>query len=563
MKLLFTLLTLNLSALATTPADQDYQEDIGFLESIKHFNLQYYQDDVVLEDISSETTSSSSTVFHAIPQKLQDACGFVATEHSFEAETLLKIVELGNHDNYLAASVLFKSPPIAYYIAACRHFTFTRKSFDKELLGLCSKPGRQDFLLRSAKAVLNDPADKQCLYFEIMLRMAFTYESLPAESISQSTVVDIATRHGKSAFSEKEVEWLEHQATETIIDRASQMLLARFNRPIYRPHQIYKGSLTFGDSKMKFFGPLNRYNIPDALCFNLDQCDTQLIHHMIFGDICWGNCETALIERIKDHYKDVNNLKQLPHSVVDSLRIVFTIHQWKILDNNKEVDITPYLPARDGSDALLKSLTAYKMAQNRVLRLPKMEGTLSPPYEKFLKLFAQNQEEFENFLGSLLKDQKTLSEESINTFISSQLSINPPNFEVALAVLAPWRHEVADVLFRAIVARGPVTCNSLTKCKDNLESRRMEIIDRHHEIVEQYNAYKMKDPRPLQMIGVRDALMREYNRRLNLGSLNMRAFFRMVEYLQLATNIHAIQDREREALDDIIHFQRHRFYPLP
>jgi len=78
----------------------------------------------------------------------------------------------------------------------------------------------------------------------------------------------------------------------------------------------------------------------------------------------------------------------------------------------------------------------------------------------FLKLYSQDQGEFERLLESLVNDQTVLSEESIDKFISLQLSHAPPNFEVASAIMNPLRHNVADALFRAIVARGPVTCES-------------------------------------------------------------------------------------------------------
>jgi len=129
---------------------------------------------------------------------------------------------------------------------------------------------------------------------------------------------------------------------------------------------------------MTFFGPWCRENRPNGRCFNLDQCDIQLIHHMIFGSECEDDCRSALITRIKDHFGVVYILDLLPHSLVESLRIVFTVHHWKILDYKMHVDIAPYLPALNGSDALLKALTAYTMAQNRVLTLPTMKGALSP-----------------------------------------------------------------------------------------------------------------------------------------------------------------------------------------
>jgi len=132
-------------------------------------------------------------------------CGFVATEYSPEAEALLPIVESGNHSNFLAASVVFESPLIAYRISACRLFTFATKYFDKELLGLCSKPGAQMFLRRSANAILNDPPKEQCYYFEIVLRMAFTHDSFPAKPVSRLNIVEVATIHAQSALSDREV----------------------------------------------------------------------------------------------------------------------------------------------------------------------------------------------------------------------------------------------------------------------------------------------------------------------------------------------------------------------
>jgi len=151
--------------------------------------------------------------------------------------------------------------------------------------------------------------------------------------------------------------------------------------------------------------------------------------------------------------------------------------------------------------------------------------------------------EFEKFLESLVKEQTALSEESIDKFVSLQLFINPPNFEVVRAVLAIGKDGFSD-LCNVIVAHGPIICESLAKCKDALQAQENEIVTRFSESFDKFSAYNDAS----RVAEMRDALELEFGTRLSQNLISFKDIYRMVFYLQLITKLESMGKNEKHFL---------------
>jgi len=191
--------------------------------------LQMAEDVQKLGSLQNEAEAPVPAIFGKIPEEYLKACKFVPSKITFEVETFLPLVEEALRSYFLAGLVVLGRLKPAVELLSCHVLDFCSAA-DKMMLELCSKSSALDFLHRQFNAIMSYPTKDfdKCRYIGITMKVVMTHNEYP-NIILPETIVEVAQKHARGKYTEREVEWLSGSTRE----RSENFVLAQFDRPIH------------------------------------------------------------------------------------------------------------------------------------------------------------------------------------------------------------------------------------------------------------------------------------------------------------------------------------------